>query len=281
MKLSVITVNYNDKNGLNKTIPSVISQTYCDYEYIVIDGGSTDGSVDVIKQYGSKISYWVSEADSGIYNAMNKALRFSTGEYCIFMNSGDTFADVQTLQAIFSLHPVEDIICGITCTEVKTILPPKEVTLDFLYNRTICHQCAFIKTSLMKKYGYDEKYKIVADRKFFIQAFILENCTYRAVDVNVVNYDLSGYSAMNPLQSRMEYDKVLEELIPARVRVDYGRINQGNLYGETWYDKLFVEIRKRNYRKLVYTIVAVSLHFLSCFRRSARFIKEFPVYLKD
>ena len=88
-KLSIITINLNNAEGLRKTIPSVISQTYCDFEYIVIDGGSTDGSVDVIKKYADKLSYWVSEPDAGIYNAMNKGIRKAGGEYCQFLNSGD------------------------------------------------------------------------------------------------------------------------------------------------------------------------------------------------
>lgn len=281
MRVSIITVNYNDKLGLEKTIESVVSQDFSDYEYIVIDGGSSDGSLEVIKRHSEYISHWVSEADSGIYNAMNKALEFARGEYCIFMNSGDTFVSPQTLNKIFKEYPKEDIICGVTCTAVKIIVPPEEITLDFLFNNTICHQCAFIKTTLMKKYRYDENYKIVADRKFFLQALVFENCSYKAVNVNVVNYDILGFSAMNPLQSRMEYDKVLEEMLPQRIRMDYGARNQGQLYGDTWYDKLFVEIRRRNYRKLVYAITVVVMYCISLFKRSARFIKEYPRLLQD
>ena len=91
MKLSVITINFNNRDGLRKTIESVVKQTYKDFEYIIIDGGSTDGSVDVIKEYADKIDYWVSEPDKGIYNAMNKGIDVAKGEYCIFMNSGDVF----------------------------------------------------------------------------------------------------------------------------------------------------------------------------------------------
>ena len=89
MKLSVITINFNNRDGLRKTIESVVNQTYNDFEYIIIDGGSTDGSVDVIKEYADRIDYWVSEPDKGIYNAMNKGIDVAKGEYCIFMNSGD------------------------------------------------------------------------------------------------------------------------------------------------------------------------------------------------
>ena len=91
MKLSIITVNYNDAKGLERTIKSVISQTFHDYEFIIIDGGSTDGSVDVIKKYESHIDYWISEKDGGIYPGMNKGLRQAKGEYLNFMNGGDCY----------------------------------------------------------------------------------------------------------------------------------------------------------------------------------------------
>ena len=155
--------------------------------------------------------------------------------------------------------------------------PPQNITFDFLFNGCICHQCAFIRTSLMKKYGYDEKYKIVSDRKFFVQALILDNCAYQALDVDVVKYDITGLSANNPVLSRLEYDKVLEELIPERIRIDYGRKYKGELYGDTWYDKLFVEIRKRRYRSIIYSLSTILLYSLSFFKSSASFIKEFPL----
>lgn len=98
MKFSIITINYNNCEGLEKTIQSVIEQSYKGYEYIVIDGGSTDGSIDIIKKYEPSITFWVSEKDSGIYNAMNKGIRHSTGEYLNFMNSGDTFYEPEVLK---------------------------------------------------------------------------------------------------------------------------------------------------------------------------------------
>ena len=99
-KYSIITINYNNADGLRRTIESVVSQTFDDYEYVIIDGGSTDGSVDVIKEYENKISYWVSEKDGGIYNAMNKGVKASNGEYLIFMNSGDVFYRDKVLEDI-------------------------------------------------------------------------------------------------------------------------------------------------------------------------------------
>lgn len=277
MKLSVITVNYNDREGLLKTVKSVVEQSFKDYEYIIIDGGSTDGSVEVLEKYADKITYWVSEPDKGIYNAMNKAIDVANGEYCIFMNSGDTFFSNETIEQVFSSNPSEDIICGSTQTVEKLKEAPTEITFGYLFSNTICHQCAFIRTSLMAKYKYDEKYRIVADRKFFLQVLIIENCSYLRITTVVVNYDIEGFSANNPVLSRLEYDSVLEELFPKRILQDYGRKIRGELYGETLYDKLFIEIRGRNYNKVVYSLVVVFLRIVSWFKKSATFITNFPV----
>ena len=96
-KISIITINYNDKIGLDKTINSIVNQMYTDFEFLIIDGGSTDGSTAVIEQNASKINYWISEKDSGVYNAQNKGIKAATGEFVIFMNSGDTFVDNHVL----------------------------------------------------------------------------------------------------------------------------------------------------------------------------------------
>ena len=276
MKISVITINYNNRDGLRKTVESVVNQTYNDFEYIIIDGVSIYGSVDVIEEYSNKIDYWVSEPDKGIYNALNKGVAIAKGEYCNFMNSGDCFYSFNVLEQVFSINPIADIICGNTHSDSLKI-PPKEITFDFLFNGSICHQCAFIRTSIMKKYGYDEKYKIVADRKFFVQALIFDNCSYQSIDVDVVKYDITGFSAANPVLSRLEYDRVLEELIPERIRKDYGKKYTGELYGDTWYDKLFIEIRKRNYKGIVYRTVVILLHFLALFKKSAKFVYNYPL----
>lgn len=276
MKLSVITINYNNCDGLRKTIESVVNQTWRDFEYIIIDGGSIDGSVDVIKEFADQIDYWVSEPDKGIYNALNKGVEKAQGEYCNFMNSGDCFYSLDVLEKVFSINPIADIICGNTQLDYLK-KPPQEITFDILFNTSICHQCAFIRTSLMKKYGYDEKYKIVADRKFFLQALIFDNCSYLPINVDVVKYDITGFSAENPVLSKLEYDKVLEELVPERIRKDYGKKYKGELYGDTWYDKLFVEIRKRHYKRLIYTMTVILLRIMALLKNSARFIRNYPI----
>ena len=279
MKLSVITINYNNSDGLRKTIESVINQTYKDFEYILVDGGSTDGSVDVIKEYADKIDYWVSEPDKGIYNAMNKGIDVAKGEYCIFMNSGDTFCNTETVKTVFEIGADKDIICGNTMMPNRQV-PPMEITFNTMYSGTICHQCAFIRTNLMRKYKYDESLKIVADRKFFLQALIYDNCSYSAIDVDVVNYDINGLSSNNRAFSDYEYAQVLEELIPERIRMDYGRQSFGVLYGDTDYEKFFFEVGKRNYKNLIYSMSVFILRLFSIFKKSASFSRIFPLRLK-
>lgn len=278
MHVSIITINYNNKAGLTKTIESVISQDYSQFEFIVIDGGSTDGSVEIIKKHKKHINYWVSEPDRGIYHAMNKGIFAAKGEYCNFMNSGDYFCDSHVLTSVFQKGDSANIICGNTFT-TEWIKAPKSITMSFLFNQTICHQCAFIKRQLLLKYNYDENLKIVADRKFFIQALVFENCSYKAIDVNVVNYDLSGFSSQNRVLSDLEYQKVLEQLIPERIRIDYGTKFKGLLHDSTYYDKLFYEISKRNYRKYIYTMSVLFFKFISIFKKSARFIRFYPIKL--
>jgi len=285
MRLSVITINYNDKGGLLKTVKSVLSQTAREsIEFIVIDGGSNDGSIDVIDEYKDQIDYWVSEPDKGIYNAMNKGVAAAHGDYCNFMNSGDVFHDEHVVEKVIDHGITADIVCGNTTTvEEKPwhIVPAKEITMETLFNGAINHQSAFIKTSLMKKYGYDESLKIVADRKFFIQALVFGNSTYETIDVDVADYDVEGLSSRNRDASKKEFEKVLSEMLPERIRKDYGRQSKGALYGDSDYEKLFLELKGRNYRKSVYSLVVLYVRLVSVFRKSASFIKAFPPRLND
>ncbi|MDR0864916.1 MAG: glycosyltransferase, partial [Candidatus Symbiothrix sp.] len=200
MKLSIITINLNNAEGLQRTIESVVSQTFTDYEYIIIDGGSTDGSVDIIKQYAEKFTYWVSEPDKGIYNAMNKGIAIAKGEYCNFMNSGDWFYDNNVLTDVFCRNIDVGIIIGNTLfvNDKKTTLYKSgflnkchKITFSWLYNHTICHQATFIKREILCKFPYDESKRIVSDYKFFIETLILNDVDYAHVD-NIICYFEGG-----------------------------------------------------------------------------------------
>jgi glycosyltransferase involved in cell wall biosynthesis len=221
MKLSIITVNYNDAIGLERTIKSVISQTYHDFEFIIIDGGSTDESVEVIKKYEEHIDYWVSEHDGGIYCGMNKGLHQAQGEYVNFMNGGDCFYSPQVLEQIFSLGIETDIITGTHVGSPHPNIGKNGVTMYDLCTGAIDHQASFIKREVALRHPYDEKYKIVSDWKFFIEALIIDNCTFYYTDTIVVNVDMSGISNSNKVLNNQEREAVLNELLPERILADY------------------------------------------------------------
>ena len=225
MKYSVITINYNNVDGLRKTIESVVAQTFNDYEYIVIDGGSTDDSVSVIKEYSDKINYWVSEPDGGIYNAMNKGVAHAHGDYCIFMNSGDCFYNAKVLELFSSYNMQEDIVVGklVSARNGDTLFAPpqREISLYYLYSGTVPHQSSFIKTELLRLYPYDEKLKIVSDWKFFVQAIIMYNCSIRYIDDVVAKFDTEGLSTSNPDKMWREKEQVLTSMFPDRILLDY------------------------------------------------------------
>lgn len=204
MKLSIITINLNDKVGLQKTIDSVLCQTFTDYEYIVIDGGSTDGSIDLIEGYGNKISYWISEKDSGIYNAMNKGIRKAGGEYCYFLNAGDIFANADALISVFVGDPHESFICGNFITDRKGVLtnenPYKGRDWSFalydIYFGDLCHQAFFIKRDNFSKYElYKEDLRITSDWRLFFIAIGIHHESVLYVNVDIVIYNMEGLSS--------------------------------------------------------------------------------------
>ena len=253
MKYSIITINYNNADGLRRTIESVVNQTYTDYEYLIIDGGSTDGSVNAIKEYEDKISYWVSEKDGGIYNAMNKGVKVAHGEYLIFMNSGDVFYNNRVLERIESSQRTDDIIVGRVLTdEGKEFMhQPQQLTMYFLYSSTIPHQGAFIKKQLLEKYPYDETLKITSDWKFFVDAIIYDNCSVGFVDIVVSKFDVDGVSTTHPEKTWNEKLEVLRTMLPLRVLQDYENMKKSECLTQTLTPQL-----RKSYRvdKLLYLI---------------------------
>ena len=207
-KLSIITVNLNNAEGLRKTIESVVSQTFSDYEYIIIDGGSTDGSVEIIKEYADKITYWVSEPDKGIYNGMNKGIKVAKGEYCQFLNSGDYLVFENTLSEVFTNFPEKDIVYGniLINNTVKTY--PKYLDFAHFLKDSIPHPASFIKKSLFEKYGnYNESLCIVSDWEFFIDVIIINKCTYEHCGLTVSNFDLSGMSSLKENREKLKAER--------------------------------------------------------------------------
>lgn len=225
MRYSVITINYNNKDGLIRTINSVICLSNKDHELIIIDGGSTDGSVEVIKQHATSTTYWVSEKDNGVYHAMNKGVAQAHGDYLIFMNSGDCFHSPDVLNDIVNYQ--EDIICGKVLkgdfTKPSGHNKPT-ITLVDLMRRSLPHQAMFIKRELLINHPYDEKYMILSDWKFCIQAIVFDNCSFRNIDTIVADYDTSGISTNSNGLLPKERELILKEMFPPRIITDYQRL---------------------------------------------------------
>ena len=199
IKLSVVTVNLNNNFGLEKTITSVIDQTFTDFEFIVIDGASEDGSREVIQKYSDQLAYWLSEKDTGVYNAMNKGILRAKGKYLLFLNSGDYLASENVLQTLFTYGCHQDIIYGnATWTEDEKSYDgwsPDTLNFEFFKENSLPHQATFIKRSLFKKIGlYDEKERIISDWTFFVRAFFQYNCSYRHVNLNIAVCSRDGLS---------------------------------------------------------------------------------------
>lgn len=233
MKISVITVSYNAYYCIEKTIKSVICQRYDDFEYIIVDGCSTDGTIDVIKKYQSKITRWISEPDNGIYNAMNKAVLMAKGEYCIFMNAGDMFANPLVLKQV-SLF-LDDGFDVLTGSEISTkkgkaidyVKPIARVTKEHFYVTSISHQSSFIKRTLLLEYPYDENLKLVSDWKFWLQTIVFGGKTYRPIDVDIClfNHDGITYSMKN--LGEEERNKVVHEMFSDEDIVEFSKRYDG------------------------------------------------------
>ena len=176
LRVSIVTICFNTMNSIEKTILSVINQTYQNIEYIIIDGGSTDGTVDVIRKYADKIAYWVSEPDKGIYDAMNKGIKVATGGWINFMNAGDRFHSAEVVSSLFSTKTISenpDVIYGYQIhlfsygAYVRKYIPLH----NFLKFMPIGHSSSFVKSQLLKEREFDCRYKVAADYNFFYQLY--------------------------------------------------------------------------------------------------------------
>lgn len=227
MKFSIITVNYNNHIGLRHTINSVINQTFHDYEFIIVDGGSNDGSIEVIKEYSNRITYWVSERDKGVYNAMNKGIAQAKGDYINFMNSGDVFYGHDTLEIVCHHMDDSDFVIGKDYNqdpdtgEVFTTILPTRISMAAFYMWTLPHQSAFIRRTLFNDSPYDETLRIVADWKFYLEKIVYEGKTVQLLDLIICNREQEGMSISQASKTIEERRKVLSTLLPPGIYKDY------------------------------------------------------------
>lgn len=237
MKISIITINWNNNEGLKRTLESVVSQTSREYEYIVVDGASTDGSVETIVRYANhSILRWVSEPDGGIYNAMNKGIRMATGEYVMMLNSGDWFVGEGVLEALLAAlerNGYPDILYGTTTkvwpngrTMKNRSWEPYYSMFSF-YRGSLDHVGTLIRRELFDRYGmYDESMKICSDWAWFMRVVVFSNVQPVHVDVDSVFFDMTGISedgGRNRLLIERERRKAIETLLPRPILADYDR----------------------------------------------------------
>ncbi|MDH6356058.1 glycosyltransferase involved in cell wall biosynthesis [Dysgonomonas sp. PH5-45] len=190
--ISVVTVVYNAKSIIEETILSVIKQDYENIEYIIIDGGSKDGTTDIIRKYESKLAYWHSKPDKGIYNAMNKGIDIASGDWVIFMNAGDSFYKEDVLSSVFLNNDFSeyDVVYGNTVYHIPyfSYLEELEPITNMPYRKPFCHQAAFTKLKIHKQYKFDEKYKICADYNFFYQLYF-KGYKFKSIDCIITLFD--------------------------------------------------------------------------------------------
>lgn len=220
-KFTIITINYNNFAGLKRTIDSVIHQTFSDFEFIIIDGGSTDGSKELIEQHKDRIAYWCSEPDSGVYNAMNKGIDHAKGKYINFMNSGDTFYNETTLEEVQKEKLTADIIYGDwikVFSDHHIYNKAKQyISIAPLYRTNVsCHQAMFIRNEAHKKERYDEHYKILADYALWLN-MALKGYSFQYIPVTICRYEAGGLSETY-LEKRKEEGISLREAIPLPVK---------------------------------------------------------------
>lgn len=207
MKLSIITINYNNAAGLKKTLDSVATQICTDFEHIIVDGASTDDSVDIVRSYSQSLIanrhkfIWLSEPDTGVYNAMNKGIKQAKGEYLLFLNSGDYLIADDVLDKVFTQNCNADILCA-RCNVsdngkvVWTSNPPEKVTFRTLYTVGLAHQSTFIRRTLFEQLGYyDESFRYNADIEFWYRSIINHGATAQRIDVITTDYNLDGISS--------------------------------------------------------------------------------------
>ena len=267
-KISVVTINYNDKNGLNKTILSVLQQSTNNFEYIIIDGGSTDGSARLLEDYKDQISFSVTENDNGIYHAMNKGIRAATGEFIIFMNSGDVFYDETIIEKILvELKDGDEIIYGdvlinSAVSENTSIqIHPEKLTFRYFYERTICQQACVFKRSLFETVFYfNEEYKIVSDWEFIIVAIFKNNISYRKIPHLIAIFDSLGISSNEKMRkiALQEREKSLEKYFPL-FKDDYNKLLS---YSSKRSQQLIEIQQSRFFRKLISIFFLMILFFI-------------------
>lgn len=220
-KISVITVCLNSMSTIGRTVSSVMNQDFRDLEYIIIDGGSSDGTVEFLKGLPKEKVKWISEPDNGIYEAMNKGVRLSNGEFCLFLNAGDKLVNGHVLSKTVPELSDADIILGneilVNGQGVMCGFTPSAngFSLDRLVSGSVCHQATFIRRSLLIDTPYDESLRLVSDWAWIIRQAISSKAVFKTVDIDICFFYSGGLTDRNRKLGAEERDKVLKELAPS------------------------------------------------------------------
>jgi glycosyltransferase involved in cell wall biosynthesis len=213
--ISIISVVFNGFSTIEKTIQSVVSQSYKNIEYIIIDGGSDDGTIEILKKYDSVVDYWITEKDNGIYNAMNKGINISTGKWIYFLNSGDLLFSENTISELFENkdYGETDIIYGNHIVSYPTGINRHVIAgnhQNLWKGSQFCHQACFVKTKYHKLNKFNEKNKIVADFEFFYHA-LCTGAKFKSIHNTVVIYQSNGISDTNRLSVIVGWWRIVEK----------------------------------------------------------------------
>lgn len=230
-KFSIIVVTFNNADGLLRTLKSIRRLDYAQKEVIVMDGGSKDGSLDIIEQNKDIITTAVSEKDSGIYNAMNKGITHVMGDYVVFMNAGDEFADKNTLSLVNEYDG--DIILGEDIYGGQRRTLKERMTLYDLLSRGMYHQAVYYRREVLQKYGFDESYKLIADLKSVVEPFVKDRITITSILQPLAICEIGGISKQRWRDTLIENRRLIDEVVDPFYKADYqkfARINNSLLH---------------------------------------------------
>ena len=259
--ISIITVNYNNATGLKKTMGSVLNQTYDDFEYIVVDGDSNDGSKEVLTSFDHTRLTGISESDTGIYNAMNKGIRKARGKYLLFLNSGDYLVSEDILKKVAPEINMETPFAGcdlILDSEEGQVRKshPKAISLSYLLRRTIYHPSTFIRRDMFEKYGYyNEELRVVSDWEFFLKTVGLNGEAFERIPTPLTIFDMTGISSKkeNLEKIAQEKEQVIQKCLGSFTRSDLDAFLLEQLRNPSKRIKYLMKIEKSPFLRKVAT----------------------------
>jgi glycosyltransferase involved in cell wall biosynthesis len=208
-KLSIITVVYNSVKSLEETILSVINQDFDNFEYIIIDGGSTDGTLEIIKKYQYRITLWISEPDEGIYDAMNKGIRLSKGKWVYFLGADDIFYNNLVLQNMSKLmFDTSKVYYGNVLFKSKNIIYDGAFDFFKIATRNICHQSILYCRQVFEEFNYNLRYKIYADYDLNLKLFNHKKIKFKYINLTIAIFNDNGLSGLKTLDQNFEDDRL-------------------------------------------------------------------------